>query len=64
MSNFLESEILNKFLENIKNDQTIPASLVESISKLNTESKILKATHIKKLIEEFTPVEEINDESK
>lgn len=64
MSTFLESEILNKFLVNIQNDQTIPSSLTEAISKLNTENKISKATHIKKLIEEFTPTEEVNNESK
>lgn len=64
MSNFLETEILNKFLENIKSDQTIPSSLTEAISKLNTENKISKATHLKKLLEDFTPTEEANDESK
>ena len=64
MSNFLESEIMNKFLENIKNDQTIPNSLSESISKLNDENKISKATHLKKLLEEFAPAPEVNDESK
>ena len=64
MSNFLETEILNKFLENIKNDQTIPNSLTEVISNLNAENKISKATHLKKLLEDFTPTEEVNDENK
>lgn len=63
MSNFLESEILKKFLDNIKDDQVIPNSLVEGISKLNSENKISKATHLKKLLEEFTPTEEESDES-
>lgn len=64
MANYLESEILNKFLENIKTDETIPSSLAEAISKLNNEGKISKSTHIKKLMEEFTPIEEATDEGK
>lgn len=64
MSNFLESEILNNFLDNIRNDQIIPSTLTEAISKLCTENKISKSTHLKKLLEDFTPTEEANDESK
>ncbi len=64
MANFLESEILKKFLENIKTDTAIPSSLSEAIAQLNSENKISKSTHLKKLIEEFTPEEEAPDESK
>lgn len=64
MANFLESEILNKFLSGIKADAAIPNSLVEAITKLNDENKISKSSHLKKLIEEFAPVNEATDESK
>jgi hypothetical protein len=64
MSNYLESQILNKFIDVLKMDKIIPNELVNDISKLNEEGKILKGNNLKKLLEDFSPSEGDNNEDK
>jgi len=64
MSNYLENEILNTFIENLKDDSSIPKELFEHILKLKLDGKISKQNSIKNIIDDFTKKESENNEDK